>query len=489
MTQGDCRRSLAPLLLICASVAGGAFGHAQAQQADLPAVVRGAGRAVVSIRVYDATGRSLAFGSGFLVEGGRVVTNTHVVEGASRVEVFDSDGQLLGTTQYAESLSTTVDLAILPRMGAVPGSIALSASLPSVGERIIVIGAPEGLTNTVSDGIVSAFRNSEGRRWMQITAPISSGSSGGPVLNSQGEVVGVSVAMLRQGQNLNFAIPVSDVRAMLTSPAGRVAFPSVSAPATAATTSSESAEEFRTISVGQTARGILESTDIRLDDGGHMDGYTFSARRGQTVTVTLQSSDFDAYAEVYLSVGDEVKLVGQDDDSGGGTNSRLVITIPQDGQYLIGVSSAEPEELGRYTISLTAGGSRQAATPTPSPSAGESTERWIRAGTAPTFTDDIDQTRIVPQGGGVYRAWIRRTYNSPQTISDGLRYDVRIEQKDYNCLRRQTRIISTHVYLGSEVVYTDPSSSAPGPWRDWVPDSVGETIGNTVCEFARRQGI
>jgi S1-C subfamily serine protease len=170
------------------------------------------------------------------------VTNSHVVNGAARAEVFDSEGQLLGATQYAESLSTSVDLAVLPRMGSIPGSIPLSVYVPAVGERVVVIGAPEGLTNTVSDGIVSAFRNSEGRRWMQITAPISSGSSGGPVLNSRGEVVGVSVAMLRQGQNLNFAIPASNVRAMLTSPPGRVPFPSAPTSEPRATASNRSGE-------------------------------------------------------------------------------------------------------------------------------------------------------------------------------------------------------------------------------------------------------
>jgi hypothetical protein len=89
----------------------------------------------------------------------------------------------------------------------------------------VAVGASEGLTSTVSNGIVSAIRETRHGEWIQISAPISPGSSGGPVLNSAGDAIGVSVAQFTEGQNLNFAIPASDIRAMLGSPPGRIAFP------------------------------------------------------------------------------------------------------------------------------------------------------------------------------------------------------------------------------------------------------------------------
>ena len=481
------RQTLARLVTTCAVLVSVSIGQAQQPQADLPTIVRQAGRAVVSIRVYDTAGTQIGLGSGFLVEGGRVVTNSHVVNGAARAEVFDSDGQLLGTTQYAESLSTTVDLAVLPRMGSIPASIPLSVYVPSVGERVVVIGAPEGLTNTVSDGIVSAFRNWEGRRWMQITAPISSGSSGGPVLNSRGEVVGVSVAMLRQGQNLNFAIPASNVRAMLTSPPGRVAFPSAPTSEARATASNRSGEGPQTISVGQTIRGVLESTDTRLDDGSFMDGYVFSARRGQVVAITLRSSEFDTYTEIYLLSDDDWKKIGDDDDSGGDTDSRVVITIPQDGQYFIGVSSAERGQVGRYTLSLGPGGRSQQAAPPPSTS--RSAERWVRTSETDDSATDFDQTRIVRQGNGVYRVWVRNSYNSPEETGTGASYDRILDQYDFDCSRRQLRAVSSILYLGSRVVYSTPPERGPDSWKPWVPDSIGELTGQVVCEYARRRGL
>lgn len=88
------------------------------------------------------------------------------------------------------------------------------ASRIAVGESVIAIGNPRGLEGSVSTGIVSGFRISNGVKMIQITAPISPGSSGGPVLNSRGVVIGVATATLKGGQNLNFAVPatyISDV--------------------------------------------------------------------------------------------------------------------------------------------------------------------------------------------------------------------------------------------------------------------------------------
>lgn len=74
------------------------------------------------------------------------------------------------------------------------------------GQKVVAIGSPEGLFNTVSDGIISAFRTIDGVNMIQFTAPISSGSSGGAVLNMYGEVIGISTSGIDDGQNINFAV-------------------------------------------------------------------------------------------------------------------------------------------------------------------------------------------------------------------------------------------------------------------------------------------
>jgi len=88
-----------------------------------------------------------------------------------------------------------------------------------VGAQVVAIGNPEGLANTVSTGIVNSIRLSAERKSndFQISVPISHGSSGGPLFNMKGEVIGVNYAGYVEGQNLNFAIPVSDLAPLIAS--------------------------------------------------------------------------------------------------------------------------------------------------------------------------------------------------------------------------------------------------------------------------------
>ena len=87
----------------------------------------------------------------------------------------------------------------------------IAESPPDVGEKIVVVGSPFGLDQTVTDGVISGFRQIDDLKIIQISAPISPGSSGGPVVNLKGEVIGVATFYLRGGQNLNFAIPASKI--------------------------------------------------------------------------------------------------------------------------------------------------------------------------------------------------------------------------------------------------------------------------------------
>ena len=98
--------------------------------------------------------------------------------------------------------------------------LSISQSRPEVGERVVVVGSPLGLEQTLSDGVVSAVRQvPDLGEILQITAPISPGSSGSPVVNMKGEVIGVATFIFKKGQNLNFAMPGS--RALALQPKGR----------------------------------------------------------------------------------------------------------------------------------------------------------------------------------------------------------------------------------------------------------------------------
>lgn len=153
---------------------------------------------IVSIETN--TGR----GSGFFVStAGDVLTNYHVIEGAGRITVITSDGRRSNAS--VKDYDTRNDMALL-KINA-PSStpmLTISPKLPRQGEAVIAIGNPRGFEGTVSNGIVSAFR--ENNTWVQFTAPVSEGSSGGALINLKGEVVGMPTKVRIDGQNLNFAI-------------------------------------------------------------------------------------------------------------------------------------------------------------------------------------------------------------------------------------------------------------------------------------------
>jgi S1-C subfamily serine protease len=95
--------------------------------------------------------------------------------------------------------------------------IKISSNLPKIGDDIMVAGSPQGLEGTISKGIISSIRKFDPYDYelIQISAPISEGSSGGPVVNSSGELIGISVSGMKEGQNLNFAVPVKYISHLL----------------------------------------------------------------------------------------------------------------------------------------------------------------------------------------------------------------------------------------------------------------------------------
>ena len=177
---------------------------------SLPSLIKRIKPSTVIIFTYDDKGEFLKLGSGFFIsQNGDVITNYHVIQGASSAEIKTADGKTYPITYIVagDEQNDIIRLSVnIPSQYVYP--LSLSKTIPEVGERIIVYGSPLGLENTVSDGIVSAIRNvPDYGRIIQITAPISPGSSGSPVLNMQGEVIGIASFQMIEGQNLNFAIP------------------------------------------------------------------------------------------------------------------------------------------------------------------------------------------------------------------------------------------------------------------------------------------
>jgi S1-C subfamily serine protease len=175
---------------------------------------------VVLLSMSDANGQPISLGSGFFVGYDIVATNAHVIEGArSGLAKRISQTATMRVLDIA-GIDAARDIALLRVEGQGP-ALALTDSA-SVGETVYAIGNPEGLEGTFSQGIVSGIRAVGDYRFLQITAPISPGSSGGPVLNERGEAIGVATATYRGGQNLNFALPAEYVRELLSSPLSNI---------------------------------------------------------------------------------------------------------------------------------------------------------------------------------------------------------------------------------------------------------------------------
>jgi hypothetical protein len=191
-------------------------------QERLPEIVKKVQPSTVVILTYNKEGKILGQGSGFFISKNHVITSRHVLLDASRAEV-----KIVGKRAYhvKEVLAEDKEGDIILISVDIPFKIrplSISTSVPEVGEQVIVIGGPLGLEKTVSDGIVSAVREiPEFGKIIQITAPISPGSSGSPVVNMKGEVIGVASFQIVKGQNLNFAIPAERV-AKLTAGEGRI---------------------------------------------------------------------------------------------------------------------------------------------------------------------------------------------------------------------------------------------------------------------------
>jgi hypothetical protein len=172
----------------------------------------------VSLVMEDNFKQPLSLGSGFIVDKGKVITNLHVIEGAKYGYVTISGESKKHKIEGYFAVDKTNDLALLSVPTILSTTIEINENNPEIGEKIYAIGNPKGLSGTISEGIISGIRTFDKEELIQITAPISPGSSGGPVINNNGELIGVSVGTLDAGQNLNFAIPTKYVSKLIEQP-------------------------------------------------------------------------------------------------------------------------------------------------------------------------------------------------------------------------------------------------------------------------------
>lgn len=168
---------------------------------------------VFVIEVFDAKGSVVATGSGVMVGPGQVITNKHVIEQGTAWTISHGREAWPASVARVDAAHDLCELKV-PVLGALPVAMRASSSLV-VGERVYAIGAPEGLELTLSEGVISGLRDFDGIRAIQTSAPISPGSSGGGLFDAQGKLIGITTFSMKEGQNLNFALPTEWVEALV----------------------------------------------------------------------------------------------------------------------------------------------------------------------------------------------------------------------------------------------------------------------------------
>ena len=204
--------SFVPLALLLS------FGNASAGVLTPQEIAKRALDATVLLVMKDSNGQVLGTGSGFFVQRNQIATNYHVIEGAAAGTAKRVGKETTYSIEGVTAMDEKHDLAILRISASDVQPLPLGDSeAVNIGDAVYVTGNPEGIfEGTFSDGIISGIRGNSNNKRLQMTAPISRGSSGGPVLNRSGEVIGVAVTIFNGGQNLNFAVPSKYLKTLAT---------------------------------------------------------------------------------------------------------------------------------------------------------------------------------------------------------------------------------------------------------------------------------
>ena len=334
--------AFSPVNLLTLGEQSGQQAIAQTSEEDVNVrVYQQASPAVVSIDTGSGTG------SGSIISAdGLVLTAAHVVEGVETVTVTLSDGRRVqgdvvgfgdaGIDLAAVRLRDQRNLPIIP--------IATAGSV-QVGQRAFAIGNPFGrFQNTFTNGIVSRIDTNRGL--VQTNAAINPGNSGGPLLNSQGQLIGVNNAIYTTGRDggnigIGFAIALDEVQPFLVAVREGRAAQTVQTPQIDANAQSITLN-------GQPISGTLsDRSSVLPADDSYFNAYSFDGQAGQQILIEMSSSDFDAYL---ILIGPDGESIGQDDDSGGDTNSRLIATLPAGGRYTILANTYSAGETGNYSL-------------------------------------------------------------------------------------------------------------------------------------------
>lgn len=192
---------------------------AAAEEMSVTALTEAARPSIVTITQIGRGDAHEALGTGFVIsKDGLIATNLHVIGHARRLQVEFADGKLQEVTEI-HATDPTLDLAIIRvgRKDLQPLPLGDSAQVKQ-GQAVIALGHPQGLEFSVVEGVVSALREVEGTKMIQIAIPIEEGNSGGPLLDRDGQVQGILTLKSLVTENLGFAHPINELKLLIAKP-------------------------------------------------------------------------------------------------------------------------------------------------------------------------------------------------------------------------------------------------------------------------------
>ncbi|MEO8388082.1 serine protease [Polaromonas sp.] len=229
------------------------------------------------VKTFDEAGRHIGTGSAVVIQAGTLITNCHVLVKARKVAVTRENVSYGATLEHADPAR---DLCQLKVANFYAPPVAIAAETPKVGARVYAIGNPRGWELTISDGLLSGIRRTDNGELvaLQITVPISPGSSGGGLFDAQGRLIGITTLTRLDAQNLNFAVPaawIADVPARAA--AALAARSERNKPAAATQAGNAQVFEYR---LRDRTTGLTQNIKYRLD---RMDGNQLVFNQGGRV--------------------------------------------------------------------------------------------------------------------------------------------------------------------------------------------------------------
>ena len=292
MTRIDFNPLITAVALCAVVPVRGAAGQGRLTPA-LPTVAELA-RSVVTIEVDRLDGS--ATGSGVILDpNGLIATAAHVIAGSTAGRARLTSGQVFKIEGVVD-VDPQLDVALVRVAGfQMPTAILGNSDSVQLGQRLLAIGSPIGLAATVTDGLLSALRNDEGRVLLQISIPVSHGSSGGPIFTERGEVIGLVVSGFRAdvAQNINFALPINYVRGKLALAGGKTPIPlaqaAITMPAAPTSIGQEPSSGAATEPTGNLALA-LDWTRLAGVEGSFEEKGDNGARQSEIVQYTLTTN-------------------------------------------------------------------------------------------------------------------------------------------------------------------------------------------------------